>query len=218
MSMQSTAPAPPAKALRTRLPPDQRRAQLLRCAIGAFAEHGVARATHSHVAERAGVSVSAVHSYFRAREDLVAATLDEVEAILMRIILDLPVEKLSVREALSMMAEGFDRAAREDSDVIKVWLDWSTGFRADVWPRYLRMQERLLAVVHRVLARGKRQGALSGQLNTKAAARLFVGGGHSVALSRLEGATEQEIRVLVGHLVESVAGIGRGGMSQAGRG
>jgi TetR/AcrR family hemagglutinin/protease transcriptional regulator len=197
-----------AKAMRTRLSPDRRRAQLLACAIGAFAEHGVARATHSHVAERAGVSVSAVHSYFRTREDLVTATLGEVEAILMPIVQDLTMERLSVHASLSLMAAGFDRATRDRPDVIKVWLDWSTGFRADVWPRYLRMQERLHDVVRRVLARGKRQGVLSGGLNTKAAARLFVGGGHTVALSRLAGAGAQEIQILIDHLVRSVTSIG----------
>ena len=74
------------RTARTRLSPEARRAQLLECALAAFAEHGVARATHSHVAERAGVSVPAVHSYFRTRDDLVAAVLSEVEAYLLEIV------------------------------------------------------------------------------------------------------------------------------------
>ena len=73
---------PHTRPARTRLPPEQRRTQLLTCAIAAAAEHGLARVTHAHVAERAGVSVSAVHSYFRTRDDLVGATLAEVEAYL----------------------------------------------------------------------------------------------------------------------------------------
>jgi len=195
-------------ALRTRMPPEQRRAQLLACAIAAFAEHGVARATHAHVAERAGVSVSAVHSYFRAREDLVAAALGEVESRLMAIVSDPKIEAAAAHAALSMMVTGFDRAAREQPDVIKVWLDWSTGFRADVWPRYLRMQEKLHAAARRALTRGKRQGILSGQLNTRAAARLFVGGGHTVALMRFAGASQGEIEILIDHLIRSVTCIG----------
>jgi TetR/AcrR family hemagglutinin/protease transcriptional regulator len=196
------------KTIRTRLPPGKRRVQLLHCAIGAFAEHGVARATHAHVAKRAGVSVSAVHSYFRTREDLVAATLGQVEATLMQIVVHAPIDEVPVQEALAMMVGGFDRAARDNSEVIKVWLDWSTGFRADVWPRYLRMQERLHANVRRALTRGQRDGLLSRQLNTKAAARLFVGGGHTIALMRFAGASRREIEVLIDHLIRSVTCIG----------
>ena len=196
------------KFVRTRLPPDQRRAQLLKCAIAAFAEYGIARATHAHVAERAEVSVSAVHSYFRTREDLVAATLNEVEVRLMDIIGNIDVQNIGVRDTLSMMVKGFDKAAQEDPEIIKVWLDWSTGFRADVWPGYLRMQERLHGAVRKALARGKRTGTLSPHLNTAAAARLFVGGGHTIALARFAGASRREITILIDHLIKSIMAIG----------
>ena len=204
-----------AKPPRTRLPPDQRKAQLLRCAISAFAEYGIARATHAHVAERAQVSVSAVHSYFRTREDLVAATLGEVEATLMEIALNKSLEKASVHEALWLMAHSFDRAVRDDPDVIKVWLDWSTGFRADVWPGYLRMQERLHNAVQKILARGKRLGLLSEALNAKAASRLFIGGGHTVALMRFAGASQREIEILMDHLICGTTSIGLAPVSDA---
>lgn len=205
------------KTVRTRLPPDQRRAQLLRCAISAFAEYGIARATHAHVAERAEVSVSAVHSYFRTREDLVAATLSEVETCLMDIIVTIDVQNIAVREALTLMVKGFDTAAQEDPEMIKVWLDWSTGFRADVWPGYLRMQERLHAAVRKALSRGKRAGVLSARVNTAAAARLFVGGGHTIALARFAGAGRREIAILIDHLIDSIMAIGHGATGDAQR-
>ena len=43
------------KPARTRLPPADRRVQLLGHAVACFAEHGVARATQAQVAARAGV-------------------------------------------------------------------------------------------------------------------------------------------------------------------
>ena len=210
MSVQS--PVGQGKFVRTRLPPDQRRAQLLRCSIAAFAEYGIARATHAHVAERAAVSVSAVHSYFRTREDLVAATLNEVESNLMDVVANIDVQNMSVHETLSLMVRGFDRAAQEDPEIIKVWLDWSTGFRADVWPGYLRMQERLHAAVRKALARGKRVGTLSPLLNTAAAARLFVGGGHTIALARFAGSSRRDISILIDHLIKSITAIGHDGV------
>ena len=196
-----------AASARTRLPPEQRRAQLLRCAIAAFAEHGIARATHAHIAERAGVSVPAVHSYFRTREDLVAETLGEVETYLMAIVDDVEIKKMTARDALSRMVLDFDKAAQEFPEVIKVWLDWSTGFRADVWPRYLTMQDRLLETVRRVLVRGQRAGELSPSIDALSAARLYVGGGHTVALLRFAGGAPADIDRLINHLIRSIIGI-----------
>lgn len=136
------------------------------------------------------------------------ATLSQVETTLVEIVADTTVDRLPVRESLARMAGQFDDAARENSDVITVWLDWSTGFRADVWPRYLLMQERLHAHVRRALARGKRQGHLSPRLDAKAAARLFVGGGHTIALMRIAGASNREIQTLIDHLIDGVICIG----------
>ena len=53
---------------RTRLAPEDRRAQLVLHAVGCFADHGIARATQAQVAERAGVSVSAASSSARESE------------------------------------------------------------------------------------------------------------------------------------------------------
>ena len=65
-------------ARRRRLPPDERRAQLLAIAIDVFAERGIGAARHAEIAERAGVAVSTVFLYFKTREALVDAVLDAV--------------------------------------------------------------------------------------------------------------------------------------------
>lgn len=186
---------------RTRLLPEERRAQLLTCAVAAFAEHGVARATHSHVAERAGVSVSAVHSYFRTREDLVAAVLGEVEAFLVATTAGSLVPSLPVREALETLARRFAKAATEQPDMIKVWLDWSTGVRADVWPHYMEILEGLQDLAQKVFTRGKREGLMPATLNVKAAARLYIGGGHTVALMQFAGASRRDLDIFIDQLV-----------------
>ena len=197
-----------ARTARTRLSPSARRAQLLECALAAFAEHGVARATHSHVAERAGVSVPAVHSYFRTREDLVAAVLGEVEIYLLHIVsssLGLP---KTVAERLEALAVNFARDATEKPDMIKVWLDWSTGVRADVWPRYVDVLERLHGIAQKVLERGKREGIIPATLDVKAAARVYLGGGHTVALMQFSGAKPREFNAVIEQLVRAAMGVG----------
>lgn len=197
-----------ARTVRTRLSPQVRRAQLLDCALAAFAEHGVARATHSHVAERAGVSVPAVHSYFRTRDDLVAAVLGEVEAYLIEIVSHSLGGPKPVHEALEALAVNFSRDAKEKPDMIKVWLDWSTGVRADVWPRYMDVLDRLHGIAEKVMERGKREGVIPPALNVKAAARAYLGGGHTVALMQFSGAKPREFEAIIDHLVRSAMGIG----------
>lgn len=192
------------RTVRTRLTPEARRAQLLDCALAAFAENGVARATHSHVAERAGVSVPAVHSYFRTRDDLVAAVLGEVEVYLLDIVSTSLGGSKTVAEALKTLAVRFAAAARENPDVIKVWLDWSTGVRADVWPHYMQLLEKLHRIARRVFSRGKREGLLPASLNVKAAARLYLGGGHTLALMQFADTSESEVEALIALIVTSI--------------
>src|SRR5690606_28917208 len=160
------------RPVRTRLSPEARRAPLLVCAIAAFAEHGHGRATHSPVAKTAGVSVPAVHSDFRTRADLVPAVRDQVDAVLLKLNSETwSNSQFGVREALELLATRVAREALEKPDIVKVWLDWSTGVRADVWPRYMAVLDRLHGIAQKVFARGKREGVLSPDLNPKAAAR-----------------------------------------------
>lgn len=192
------------RTVRTRLSPEARRAQLLECALAAFAEHGVARATHSHVAERAGVSVPAVHSYFRTRDDLVAAVLGEVETYLIETVSSSLGGPRTVPEALKTLAVRFAAGAREKPDMIKVWLDWSTGVRANVWPQYMELLDKLHGIAQRVFSRGKREGTLPASLNVKAAARLYLGGGHTLALMQFADTSDGEVDALIALIVTSI--------------
>ena len=193
---------------RARLAPADRHAQLLQCAVAALAEHGVARATHAHVAIRAGVSVAAVHSYFRTRDDLVHAALEQVSTTMRAITFKVAAEKAGARASLLRIVRDFDQAACATPETVKVWLDWSTGFRADVWDRYLVFEHAVQSDVGRILARGKRRHELSKDLNVAAAARLFIGGGRTVALARFAGLSGREVNALILHLVEGIVGFG----------
>lgn len=70
---------------RRRMPPEERRAQLLAIAIDVFAERGLGAARHAEIAERAGVAVSTTFVYFPTRERLV----EDVLAALASFFLDL---------------------------------------------------------------------------------------------------------------------------------
>lgn len=192
-----------------RLRPEVRREQLVRSALSAFAEHGVSRATHSHVAKLSGISVPAVHSYFRTREDLQSAVLDVVEAYLIEIVTDSLCAAVPVAQALDTLATLFANEAHEKSDIIKVWLDWSTGVRANVWPRYLVLLGKLHAVAADLFERGKREGEIHPTLDVNATARLFIGGGHTLALMQFADVSDEDVKVFIDHLTRSVMAIGK---------
>jgi TetR/AcrR family hemagglutinin/protease transcriptional regulator len=186
------------KPARTRLSPDDRRAQLLNHAVACFADHGIARATQAQVAARAGVSVSAVYSYFRTRADLVAAVLDNVASTIAAMVVDALETPAAPAEALLRLATRTADMAVDQPDVVRVWLDWSSGVRADVWPQFLLLQQRLQALVAEVLTRISPDAPAA---TIRSAARLFVGGAHTLALMRFENVGAADRATFVDQMV-----------------
>jgi TetR/AcrR family hemagglutinin/protease transcriptional regulator len=133
----------------SRLSRPQRQQQLLDCALAAFARDGIGRAGHAQVAELAGVSVPTVFKYYPTREALVDAVFDRVERTFLTLARTAHRGSRPSREAFHDHARGFIRIAREQPDVVKVWLEWSASIREDVWPRLLELEEKL----NRILAR-----------------------------------------------------------------
>lgn len=195
----------PARA--ARLAPEERRSQLLGCAIRAFAETGVNRATHAEVARLAEVSVPTVFVYFPTRESLVDAVLDEVE----RYIVDetlMPVQQLPkpVPELLVEIGLAFTEAVRTHPDHARVWLDWSTAFRRDVWPRYVGFQARVEQLIKDLMVRGKRDGSLARRLDVDDAAQLLVGTGHMLAQMTFMGRDRRQIEHFIRTLIDGFSG------------
>lgn len=71
--------APPIRRAR-RLSQDERREQLLGCALKAFPEHGLVATNHALVAAEANVSAPAVFHYCSTRVAQIDAVLAEVES------------------------------------------------------------------------------------------------------------------------------------------
>jgi len=187
----------------SRLPPKERKKQLEEFVIKATANHGISRVTHSQVAKLAGVSVSTVHFYFKRRQDLVMSATSQVEEYLIGIFSE-NLDQKSVQGALTDLAAAFLKTGIEDPDLIKVWLDWSTAIREKVWRDYQILQEELHRRVRNVLSRAKREKVLPQDFNTMAAARIYIGTGHTLQLMIFDGASKQELLKAQKHLLRSV--------------
>ncbi len=192
------------QTVRRRMNPDDRRAQLLAHGVKVFAHLGIGRASHAEVARAGGVSVATVFNYFPSRENLVEQVLSQVDAFLSEMIANVEVSRLGAPEALYKLMRAFADAANTDQDMIRVWLEWSTSIRDDIWPKYLEFQESIIDRVQHVIVNGKLAGAVAADVDPEDAARIVVGDAHMVALMQFAHKPVADMDRFLRHMIESV--------------
>jgi len=184
--------------------PDDRRAQLLVCGVQVFAHLGIGRASHAEVARAAGVSVATVFNYFPSRENLVEQILSQVDEFLTQMTANIELSHLGAPEALYKLMSAFAEAANTDTDMVRVWLEWSTSIRDDTWPKYLEFQERIIDRLRQIIIAGKHAGTVAADVEPEDAARIVVGDAHMVALMQFAHQPSADMDRFLRHLVESV--------------
>jgi len=195
---------------RRRLAPEARRSQLLAGALAVFAERGLARAGHAEIAARAGVSVATVFVYFPTREALVAAVLDEVERLLVEMARAVHERPDPAPALVTAHVRAFTASVDTHPDHVRVWLDWSTAIGADVWPRYLAFQERMVAVLARTIDAGRHAGTIPAAVDPAGAGRLLVGSAHMLAQMKFTHRAAAEVERFVDTLVRAALGAAGG--------
>lgn len=188
-----------------RMPPEARRAQLVASAVRVFARRGLGAARHAEVAAEAGVSLPAVFFYFETRERLVAAVLDEVARHFLGIVADALALDVPPRERLLATARAFAASVERHPDHARVWLDWSTAVRDELWPRYLRFQARVLQSLTRTIRTGQRRREIRADVTAADAALVMYGAAYVVMQLQLRGATPARIARFVRNLMAAVA-------------
>ena len=68
----------PAGPTHRRLPPEERRAQIIEAVLKVVAEHGVPGATVARIAAAADVSEGTLYVYFGSRDEILMAALDSI--------------------------------------------------------------------------------------------------------------------------------------------
>ena len=186
-----------------RLAPAARRAQLLACAMAVFARRGLGAARHAEVAAEAGMSVPTVFVYFPTRDALVQAVLDEVARLVLDDVLR-PLQRTEVPApaVLRGSALAFADAVDRYPDHARVWLDWSTSVRDELWPRYLEFQDRVQALLVATTLRGKAEGSLPAHLDAEDAVRVLIGSAYMIAQMKITGTDSARVRHFVESLVE----------------
>jgi TetR/AcrR family hemagglutinin/protease transcriptional regulator len=160
---------------RRRLQPEERRRLLLTYAVEVFARRGIGRGGHTEIAEMGGVSVATVFNYFKTREALVEAVLDDVENFLISLAEEVYAAEDDPVIAIRTHIRAFLNACEENPSYIKVWLEWSASVRDETWPSYLAFQNRLLEMIAKQVDKGVKKGLLESGLAPKERARWALG-------------------------------------------
>jgi TetR/AcrR family hemagglutinin/protease transcriptional regulator len=181
---------PQARKRAPRLSPDQRRTQLLGCAMRVFAHRGIAWARPAEVAAAAGVSESTVFVYFITRDDLVAAVLDEIERFYMEKNRHfLAAAPFPAPQAILQLGAAFAESVDSHPHHARVWLDWSNSSGEAIFPRYLDYQEQVIRLVTSTLQRGRAEGSVAADVIPEDAARILYGAAQMVVQLKLTGSS-----------------------------
>lgn len=161
---------------RTRLSPERRKEQLLNFALDAFSRRGIGRAGHADIAEMAKVSVATVFNYFPTREDLVDEVLAQAEKEFTALITDcIDHNNKSMRASLNCITSQLIDAALEDKDWLRVWFEWSTSIREDIWPRFVKGSHTAMMHFSDVFSQGIERGELETRHRPEELAKMLVG-------------------------------------------
>ncbi|MEM7408824.1 MAG: TetR/AcrR family transcriptional regulator [Myxococcota bacterium] len=189
---------------RKRLPPEERRAQLLGIAIDVFADRGLGAARHAEIAERAGVAVSTVFVYFPTREDLVRDVLDAVAAFFLGLLERAHAREAPCAEILRGINERLLGELEKNRSHVLVWLEWGSAVREEAWPAYRAFSEQAVAITQRTFERGQREGSVPADADVESLARLFTSSSQSIARLQLGDVDRGTIERYLDTLLQAV--------------
>ncbi|MCG7498547.1 TetR/AcrR family transcriptional regulator [Vibrio sp. Of7-15] len=182
---------------RTRLSPEKRKEQLLEIAISVFARRGIGRGGHADIAEIANVSVATVFNYFPTREDLVDEVLNKVESRFSQFLADSLVEDAHIKESLENITNNLIDVTLEQEDWVKVWFEWSSSTRDEVWPLFVSTNKDNMKRVAELFGAAMVKGEVCDEHNPNDLAKLLHGICYSLYLQANRTPDKEKLENLV---------------------
>ncbi|PSW18536.1 TetR/AcrR family transcriptional regulator [Photobacterium sanctipauli] len=149
------------KKTRTRLSPEKRKQQLLDFALEVFARRGIGRAGHADIADMANVSVATVFNYFPTREALVEQVLAQVESRFHLLLKDNLDSAQPVDIQLTALCYQLIDDVIEQQDWVKVWFEWSTSVRDEIWPLFVSSNKKSFELFAKLFEQAELDSPLS---------------------------------------------------------
>lgn len=187
-----------------RMPAEERRQQILNCAIEVFAETGLVNAKHTDVAFKADVAIPTVFHYFPTLEALQAAVLKELHTYFVESLIKPQLSSpLPAYERIEEILLSFEKVIDEKRSYITVWLEWSGFIRGFTWELYTEFYRESTSLLRKIILDGRHDGSISPSINATDASRVIMGMAHTVAHMRLSQSSARVVRKTVHSLVMS---------------
>jgi TetR/AcrR family transcriptional regulator, hemagglutinin/protease regulatory protein len=188
---------------------NERRTLLLRCALRVFARRGIGAARHAEIAREAKVSIPAVFFYFPTREALVSAVLDEVARFFTAMAENIHDRRRPAPEIILEHTRAFAEAVGTHPDHTRVLLEWSTALRDEVWPQYLKFQEKIVAMIARTIKRWRMETGSQRDPDAEDDARLIAATGYVLVQMKIANQPAARIERFLQTLVRDTLGEAR---------
>jgi AcrR family transcriptional regulator len=168
----------------------QVRERITRAAVSVFAEKGYHRATIADVVARSGLSVGAIYTHFKGKDELFLQTCDllsgrGLDELAVRLApLTSTAERLAA--AIAYYVETIDDFDGEPGQVslVRAWAE--AGEEPGVREMLARRRERLVVAAQMLLREGMSRGDLPAWLDVEAFARAFTALLDGLLLQRIE--------------------------------
>jgi len=169
-----------------RLPGQQRREQLLRCAVKVFAQGNYRASRMSDIAREAGVSEAMIYKHFPSKKAIFLEVLERMSKSILAFWQEELDREADALKALQNMVLAYYRRVRTHPDDLKVHFQAISeiGDR-DILARLRTDQRSYLSFVRKVIQRGIEQGHISDAVDVEAMTFLYTGGGVIVNLMTL---------------------------------
>jgi TetR/AcrR family hemagglutinin/protease transcriptional regulator len=184
----------------------ERQALLLRCAMRVFARRGLGAARHAEIARAARVSVPAVFFYFPTRKALVRAVLEEVARFFTEMAETVHGKREPAPELILAHMRAFADAVETHPDHTRILLEWSTALRDEVWPLFLRFQEKIIALIARTIRRWRIETASDRDLEAEDDARMIAATGYVLVQMKVAKLPNARIERFLHTLVRDTLG------------
>ena len=184
----------------------ERHALLLRCALRVFARRGLGAARHAEIARIARVSVPTVFVYFPTRKALVNAVLEEVARFFTEMTDTVHSKHGSAPELILEHMRAFAAAVDTHPDHTRVLLEWSTALRDEVWPLFLRLQEKTIATIARTIRRWRMESGSERDPDAEDDARVIAATGYVLVQMKVAKLPNARIERFLHTLVRDTLG------------
>jgi TetR/AcrR family transcriptional regulator, fatty acid metabolism regulator protein len=182
------------KPRRTYKPADERKQQILDCALGAFAGKGYHDTSIADVCSRAGIGRATLYQYFTDKRDLLVALAERIEAKVTRSIEQReplhfppgfkPTQEQAIAFVEARIAEIL-RVVFEDAATARLIVRAGRGADSAVDAVLRRIDETVLATMEDELRRAKQAGVIRA-VDERFVARFLLGGMEKILMTYLD--------------------------------